>query len=281
MKKVTYLSLVVLAFSALMLNGCGKKKTVDPNKPTGITVPQEQKSLFFDLTATWCPPCGAWGIPTFESAVAGGPVANSYGSTGVSFDANKVCGISSHGSTDNLSNTTATEITKFFAPAGIPSFAEGTKLYNQDYTNWAKAIQSTIAMTPTAGVGLTKTVSGSAAIDVKTSVKFFSAMTGEFNLAVYFVEDGVIDQQQVAGKGLVNPFTHSRVLRGVATLSGGTSSTWGAKITSGSVAAGIVFPQSWTFTPSVGEVSKMHAVAVIWEMSGGKPVKMVNCNKLD
>lgn len=70
MKKILYVS---LAF-AMVFAGCKKSSDnsaapATPVTPT-ITVEKKNRAILFDFSEDWCPPCGAYGGPAFDSCIS-------------------------------------------------------------------------------------------------------------------------------------------------------------------------------------------------------------------
>ncbi|GAB4130947.1 MAG: hypothetical protein Fur0041_00710 [Bacteroidia bacterium] len=174
----------ILLFSALSaaiaFGGC-KKDT--PAEGDVISVSTLYKAVVFEYSATWCGPCGQYGYPAMHDLMA------EY--------KDKVTGVFMHPSDDIVNNEPAgqEDIISFFQFSGTPSSAVncGPDTYP---TSLEPKVQQAIDANPTAkaGIGISKSISGST-ITVKTKSVFFDDVAGSYNLAVYVIENNIMEQQ--------------------------------------------------------------------------------------
>ena len=262
--KITAITFVIIAL-ALSFNSCKKKDTKvtgctnpealnyssDANEDDGscLTPEQKQRTSVINLTALWCGSCGSYGITSLISAYTTYP--NDVVPLKVNLD-------------DALASPIANTIAGNYVSGsyGIPYFIVGNQ-NDVPTSSINTTVESEIAGTPTAGVTGTFAVSGSTAT-VQTQVKFFSASSGDYYLAVYLMENGILASQTGA---LPDPYTHNHVLRGNIAGSGG----FGELISTGSATANKVVTKTYTSTLTSGwNSTNMYAALVIWKKNGSK-----------
>lgn len=262
----------LLIMLALMVSFAACKKDEDddngqnntgptPTPYDNITVSQSQQAFVLLTTATWCGYCSTWGKPNFNDALNGeGDI-----------DGSRVNGMAlNYSSSDPLYHPMSLQLKNQFGIGGPPNlWIEFSNQFNLQPTGWKNAIVSRQAETnPSCGIGMSKEVSGGKAT-VYVKAKFFSSLTGTYNLAVYAVENE-IEATQSGGDNI-----HYRVLRGEITA----DNAFGTEMFSGSSPG--EFTATYTYTPASGvELSNVQFVAVIYKMEQGVPVESPNSNTL-
>lgn len=258
--------LLLLLLLPLVIFSCKKdEEEIVPNPYDNITVSQTQEAFVLLTTATWCGYCGEWGIPTFEDAFAG--------TDGI--DATRVNGFALHFSTsdvmfEDMSQTIKTQ----YGIGGPPNlWIEFNNAYNLMPSSWKNAIKTRQSQTAVScGVGMYVETSGTT-FTVYVKSKFFSTLSGTYNLAVYAIENGIVSPQSHNIDGTINDYVHQRVLRTEITA----GSPWGTQLFNGSSAP--EYTQQFTYTaPSGVNAANVHFVAVIYQMSGGVPISSPNSN---
>lgn len=259
-------SLILLLAISFVMFSCKKDEEEEtPNPYDNITVSQTQEAFVLLTTATWCGYCGEWGIPTFEEAFAGDG----------GIDASRVNGLALHYSSSDpmylaMSATLKTE----YAIGGPPNlWIDFSNAYNLYPSGWKNAVVSRQAETSvTCGVGLYSELSG-ATFTIYIKAKFFSALSGTYNIAVYAIENNITASQSHNTQGTISNYSHQRVLRAEVTA----NSAYGTQMFSGSSPA--EYTETFTYTPATGvTAANVHFVAVIYEMSSGVPVSTPNSN---
>jgi hypothetical protein len=206
---------------------------------------QKMRSVLFDFTGTWCSPCGSQGIPMFEAAITA--------------NAANVIPLACHNS-DEMSNPTSEALLDDYGVTGIPTIAVSNMPDVWGATAINNAITSTNSSAPEANACGLMTNSGST-ITVKTQTKFFMAVSGNYYLATYFVENGLLYSQTSATP---DPYNHKHVLRGVA-----AGTEHGELIASGSIASGTVVKKDYTYTaPGSWTVANVYIALVLWKKDG-------------
>ena len=249
MKKLIF----ILALSVVAMS-CKKD---DAGSATSITnVSSTYKVMVVEFTATWCSPCGAFGYPNWEAAHNNHPY--------------KTTGISLHRADDisDANSPAQVALETYWGFSGSPSGAvnNGSAFYPTTVDN---TVTSTLSgKIANAGVGISKTLSGNT-LTINTKSVFFNNVTGDVYLAVYVVENDIMNIQ-ASQTGVVK---HNHVFRGSA------NGTFGESIAS-SPTKGKIVDGTYTFTvPSdVINSANLHVVAVLWTMAGGVPVTYINSN---
>jgi len=259
MKKTLSILSLVLCISIL---SCKKDTAVTPISNVSSTF----KMVLWEYTATWCGPCGSNAFPAFDATNKNN---ESY-----------VCGISMHPS-DGVSSGSASgqsELKTFFGFGGTPqaainfnkkfgfgSNAESNKTTLQNHANTAKTVKAK------AGIGISKSVVGNS-LEIQIKTVIFEDLTGDYNIAVYVIENGLAASQTGHTPNLV---THNHVYRGTA------NGVWGKKL-AGNLTKSRIIDDSFAF-PIPNDVKNrdnLQVVAVIWKMDGTTgPIDIINSNK--
>ena len=268
--------LIIACAFTLMFGACKKNDSSDTGSggSTTLTVQKVNKAMLFDFSETWCPPCGAYGGPSFDSCLVGMEISK--------ISLMKVYG-SSTPSTFNAAISNA--MGNSFNVSGVPTFfvneqelASGGGVYSNigaNY-NWVKQkAEAFAAGTVNAGVALSKSISGTT-MTVKTKVKFYVAQpaTKNLKLAVYVVEDHLIASQSVSGSGTVTNYEHRNLLRDC-----NAADYTGVDLNAGvAVTVDQEFSKDFTFTlNSTWKTANLKVIAVIWDATSGK-AKLINSN---
>lgn len=269
MRKINYLAVVV--FATLLFLGCKKSEEstsepapVNPPVVAGITVEEKNMSLVNKFTGSLCGPCGSWGWSMFEEIIANG--------------GDDVCNMGTYSQNfvaQNFITTAATDMDKAYGAAkmssGYPSFSvngvcqlDRTSGVNttSEKQKCMNAISTHKSATCQVNSGYEVTYDATKAnITVKTKVKFFKDMTGQYYVSAYIVEDKVLGTQ--SGKtGIVE---HHDVLRGSI-----GSTTFGTLITSATT-TGSTFEHTFTGPVTAGwKTENFSIVTAIWKKNGTK-----------
>ncbi|MFN5883841.1 MAG: Omp28-related outer membrane protein [Bacteroidota bacterium] len=269
--KKHYLKLTsaMLVLSSFIFLGCSKDddSSGDNNTPS-VTIEQKNRALVIDITGTWCPPCGAYGIPGFNDGIAKGK--------------DKMVPFAIHIS-DPLTVAGMTPIASMgrFMTTSVPRIAVGNGLafpagvYTDIGLTGDKIIESVdtfIANNPVVvGVALNNLKVDGSNISVDVHSKFFNtAATGDYQMAVYFYENGVISSQKMSGQPDNPNQQHDHTIRAIA-----TPSAWGEAISiSGDT-------RTKTYTAPMNAAWKsanMGAIAVIWKKITSSDYLYINGN---
>ena len=211
-----------------------------------------QRPLITKTTATWCGPCGSWGWDLFEDLVDD--------------NADRAILMATHYSGE-LRSTAGTELSAGFGATGQPQFflsgsrVPATSSSAQTARGTFEVEVTTLSgMSPLAGVTAYQTGVSAGVAQIRADVEFFSEARGDYYLAVYAVEEGVVNAQASRGAEAV----HKRVLRT------SIGATYGADLGTGDVyAAGATASvQAEIEWPSEYDLDNVRLVAVLWERDG-------------
>ena len=262
MKKL--LIIAIAATSAFAISSCAKDRVYGCTDPFSINYnpnatdddggcfsPSSQKhALMGDFTATWCPYCGEWGAPEFNKAIEG---------TGAS-----AIPLSIH-NTDEITTDESTTLTDYYGAEGIVGGYPTLYVWNQA-TFYDGAAMAASALTE-AGTGPAEagavagfTDNGSS-ITISVSAELFADVSGDYFVAAYLMEDGLVFTQQINGSPADPNFVHNHVIR--ASYNG---SAWGEQFVFGSGANGVVFTKSYQIEKNVTwKPENMYMVAIVWK----------------
>jgi thiol-disulfide isomerase/thioredoxin len=188
-------SLLLLALGLIAFSACDKDKT-DPNKPVAL---QKQRAAIFKQTGTWCGACPS-AAATFETLVA------TYGDDFI--------GIANHGA-----NGDPMEVSSLFSSfrsdrnsSGFPGmFING--LINQ--SSASTEVADWLAKPCKAGIDVMHSINGDTML-VDVQVKFFEAMTGQYYLSVFVLENGIPGGPEAGAYAQTSGgagYTHDHVFR--------------------------------------------------------------------
>lgn len=211
-----------------------------------------QKTLITKRTATWCPNCGTWG---WDLAKGIEELNNP----------NAIL-IRAHYSGD-LESQVADDITKNFNALYQPEFYINEDRQSVGSTNWSSMIagfESTInenaGKEANVSFSLLSTVNEDT-ISTDVTVEVLNNVSGEYYLALYLLEDGVIANQASLGAET----THNSILR--RSLSG---ESFGSQIFNGAADAGSSASTSQTLYldgESLGN-RNFRVLAIVWKKEG-------------
>lgn len=264
--KKTIITLSVFFSLSAGLVSCSKSdesttNTTNPPANPTIEYVQVNKELVMDITGTWCPPCGSYGIPGFNRAVS---ISN-----------NNMIPMSVH-SGDVLSCATGNELMAYapFTSNSVPRITMGNGLlfpagvYSDTNATAGKIISALVdSAAGDVVVGTTissmKTADGKLTFDVNS--KFFTDATGDYYMAVYILEDGVVSPQNKADGTIKKDQVHNHVLRGTA------NKTFGESWATGSIKANTETKKSYSVTiPTTWKAENLQVAAVVWSKVGTK-----------
>ncbi len=221
-----------------------------------ITVPQEQKSLYGVVEATWCGNCGQYGIPTTNNVI--------------SQVGNKAIFFSMHANSSSaLHSPTATSIANTIGTSGQPHWT----LNGVSYGGYSGSIQNTIinaintnynASTTDVNVGFEWNVANDT-IYVETLTKFFNSLNGDYYLAVYVSEDDVYAYQANYDPMIPSGnIYHDHILR-----TSFSTNAFGTMISTGAVSAGTTFSNIHKLkVDPAWSTNNIHISVVLWRDNG-------------
>ncbi len=261
MKKSTLkLTGVALVAFTLTLVSCSKEEGEAPKTtetPT-VTIEQKNKAIVIDVTGTWCPPCGAYGIPGFNDAISKGK--------------EKMVPFAIHIS-DPLSLAAMNDVANLpkFKSTSVPRIAAGNGLVFPAgvFSNISLTGDRIVSSVDTfisnnsviVGVTLNNLKIEGGKISVDAHSKFFDTQaSGDYQIAVYFYENGVISPQKISGQPDNLEQVHDHVIRAVT-----TPTAWGEPL----AVSGNVTTKTYTANMnSAWKANNMGALVLIWKKSG-------------
>ncbi len=304
MKKLN-LFFAILVVTTAFFAGCKKDETsnVDDDNTNGggssaLVVENKQRSLLAYVTATWCPPCGQVGGPTFKAAVTEKGTNEIIALNIQTSDSRLTPYFKRPSSINNQDSVYIAPIfSRIFASLniqtnaqgqyGIPAFSMnnaylgGSNVTSTTMTNNATTYNSNA---PVVGVAAKKTISGNTiTVDVKS--KFFKEGSGEYFWSALVVEKSVTGYQNVGGVDNQN-YEHKYNVR--ASMQNGemyNQSVFGSSsFASGTVAVGKEFTQTFklnyvnysAINPAFGVIqwnlnpANTNVAVIVWKKNGTK-----------
>tara|TARA_B100000809_G_C15122746_1_gene524971 strand:+ start:1079 stop:2128 length:1050 start_codon:yes stop_codon:yes gene_type:complete len=240
-----------------------------------VNVPQTTKALYNKKTASWCPPCGDWGLTVnndIEAATTGKAVVFKLTASNGGMLYSSVCEDLYAG----FDNQGASGWPNFYVNAKNETVfgSSGGVLLTSTPLNVISSINSFYNATSAdanAGYIVTQTAD-SVIVDVTT--EFFTAMSGDYYTAVYILENNISYSQA----GVTGIHTASHFMR--ASLAGNTS--FGAAVGTGSVAAGTVVNGRYAAEiQGSWNASELHVITVVWKYAGAGMYDVINSNDVE
>ncbi|WP_235295664.1 Omp28-related outer membrane protein [Portibacter marinus] len=210
----------------------------------------KQKTLVTKRTATWCPNCGNWG---WDFAKALEELEND----------NAIL-VKAHYSGDLLSQA-AVDITKNFDAIYQPEFYLNEVRQDVGNSSWSgkvsefdKAINENAERDARVGFEISANIEGST-ITTEVTLEVLQDLQGNYFLATYLLEDGVINDQ--SGRG--NDVVHDHVLR--ASLTG---ESFGQEIFIEGADAGSTLSLGYENTGEEFQSGIFRILTVVWKKEG-------------
>jgi len=244
--------------STTIIKGCTDAEAVNYNASANendgscVVIPVKQNGMFFKFTATWCQPCGAWGMDAFEEV----------------YQANKGKIVAFTVQTnDDLTTYRNQSVFEAFSTrwdyTGTPNFVVNNTLLNTNYYDAQDQINSITATSPTIGTGVHWTIGAghnAGKINVNVYAKAFSALSGEYKMGVYIIAKKIIAPQA----GQSDSYEHHKVLLGFA-----GDDPWGETITTNGATADQVFHKGYVIPlESNWNPADIEVISIIWKKNG-------------
>ncbi len=279
MKKIYLLAFV--AITSIAVISCQKDENPDDNNGgdvySSITVPQTNTALVVKHSGTACPPCGGWGWTAWDE-IRTTNTANARFVT--AYDDNFVAKLFINQVSEDWANGLAIN--------SWPTFCANYKIQtaktqsggidvNQTKTNIQTTVNTHSAGPVVANAAFKATAEGDL-MKVNIKTKFFNAADGDYYMAVYVVEDGVMGTQS-GHPSYPTAVAHEFVLRDTYSPSGSLNPSYGTLLSSGAVAAGTEFKTEYTYRiEPTWNKDKIHTYVVLWKKNGTK-YEFVNVSK--
>jgi hypothetical protein len=212
--------------------------------------PEERRALIYDITATWCGPCGDWGFPAFEEATL------ETKTTAVAFGLHA-------SSSDPMYNTVAEDLANNYPDfTGYPTLVVNNEADFSNAAGMVGAVDAFVEGEPeVTAINIMEINNGMA--EIHAQARWFTAVNGTFRMAVYLVEDSLYYPQNGIDEDNVY---HNHVLRAEA---GGRS--FGEVIVSGETWSGKTDDLKYTVPiDPAWNVKNLYAVTVIWREVGAE-----------
>lgn len=229
-----------------------------------ITVPEVTKSFYGVVEATWCGNCGQYGHPDTEDIIAQG------GDRAVYVGLHRSSSSALHAS---VANDLATEM----GVSGQPIFTLNGEVIGPHSGTLVSTVVAGIsnyyqASTATVNTGFNAGIVGDT-LYVNTKTTFFSQLSGNYQMAVYVIEDSIWEYQANYDPGIPNgDIWHNHILR--TSLNG----SFGEFIAGGTVNAGTEILKNYKISldPSWNP-DQIDIVTAIWKEEAGS-YSFVNAN---
>lgn len=211
----------------------------------------QQRTLLTKKTATWCPYCGTWGWTLMKNIITDND--------------DKALIVGAHFSGDLMTDA-STELVSIFGGAYQPVFYANTTNLNVNSGNIASKrteikniVDNTYAQMPVVNAGLeVNDLGDKLSIDVKT--EFFQSATGDYNVAIWVLENDVENYQASQGPNAKHPYVLRTTVNGVT----------GDQFSTGAVSAGTTSEWNFEFEPDASwDMDNLSFAAVIWKDNGG------------
>lgn len=234
------------------MNAVNYIATANQDDGSCVKIPVKQNGMFFKFTATWCEPCGSWGMDAFQSV----------------YDANrgKIVAFTVQTNDDLMTGRNQPTFQAFSTRwdySGTPNFVVNNTLLGTNYYQAASDISTITSQTPTIGTGVHWTIGAGAnagKININAYAKAFSAISGEYKMGIYIIAKKLVAYQN----GQSDNYEHHKVMIGFA-----GSDPWGETITSSGATADQVFHVGHVVPlESSWNIADIEVVTIIWKKSG-------------
>ncbi len=262
MKKLVVIAIAITSLAAI--SSCAKDRVYGCTDPFSINynpnatddngtcfAPSSQKhALIGDFTATWCPYCGQWGAPEFKTCI------EQSGSNAIPLGIHN---------TDEMTTNESTALTDYYSAEGIVGGFPTLYVWNQstisDGNAKAGAVSAEVALGPAEAGAVAGFTDNGSSITLSVSAQLFSDVTGDYFVAAYLMENGLVYLQQIAGADPDPNFVHDHVIRASS-----NGNCWGEQWVFGSGSNGQNFTKSYQLEKNVlWKTENMYCVAIVWK----------------
>jgi thioredoxin-related protein len=249
------------------IKGCTDSKSVNYNPDAVINngscvyIDSLQNSIFGKFTATWCGPCGGWGVTRFEELYA-----NHKG---------RALAISLQISDALTTPDNGPLVDEFAAKwqyTGTPNFFVNDNFVGTGASGIPGEISNKNNQTPKLSIGshITQGAGKNAGkLNVNVYIKSFENLSGVYTMSALFLHKEIIASQNGSSQ---NPHIHHHVLSKSATTSGAFGEEIFTNLSNGEVyrwSRVINYDSNW-------DMSKMELVFIVWRKTSNG-YEFVNC----
>jgi hypothetical protein len=214
---------------------------------------EERLGLLTDFTATWCPPCGDWGFPTFKEAT--------------DQTVGKSIAMAVHAGGSDLENPISVALNDAFGITGIPTLMANAEVDASSAGPLISAVNSFVTEKPAVSAAAIVTVDqNKGTADIVAQARWFEPMTGQATMAVYVLEDDIRNQQATSA-GYVDTI-HNHVLRTEA-----SGEPFGTLVLNGEAWVGKTETVEYSINlDPAWKVENLEFVVVLWKEGVGEKV---------
>jgi len=249
------------------LKGCTDPEAVNYNPNAAIDdascvcVDSLQHSIFGKFTATWCSPCGGWGVDRFEELYN----ANQGKALAISLQVNDAL-------TNGQNGPLVDEFSSKWQYTGTPNFFVNDNFVGTSTSGIPGEIANKINQTAKLTIG-THITSGAGInagkLNVNVYVKALADLSGTYHMSALFLYKEIAGTQNGSTQ---NPHIHHHVLAASAISAGAFGEEVFTNLSNGQVyhwARVIEYNGNW-------DMSKMELVFIVWRKTG-TGFEFVNC----
>ncbi len=262
MKKILLIAVTVT--SVLAISSCAKDRVEGCTDPFSINynpnatdedgscfAPSSEKhALAGDFTGTWCPWCGEWGGPEFDKMIDA--------------SGTKVVPMGIH-VTDEMTTAETAALDAYYTAENIVTGYPTLYVWNQsaftDGTAGAASVDAEIASLTAEAGAIADFVDNGTSLTIQVSAKLFAEVTGDYFVAAYLMENGLIYPQEVESTGTVSDWVHNHVIRGSS-----NGSAWGEQWVFAAGQNGQAFNKSYSIEKHDDwNLDNMYCIAIVWK----------------
>lgn len=223
-----------------------------------VAVAESHILMVNKVTASWCGPCGAGGWDMFNSMIDAAHDAE----TPVIFMGTYASESTSWGN-DGFFSDISKGMSNEWGTTGFPTFYLNGVVHSSGDAGMMSAVNDAIAEAPVVQAGFFTEVKNEK-MTIHTAVEFFEDTEGDYNLAVYVIEDKVKGPQN-GQTDQTGETEHHYVLRTEV-----SNETFGTALKSGVIKAGKLKAKQYTLDldPS-WDLEHIKIATVIWKNEGG------------
>ncbi len=243
----------------MILLSCNKEKAVQPQT---TETSNGQNALIFEFSGTDCSLCGGYAWPAMEN------IKSKYGHRAIIMD----CHV---GVNDTLINQSVSQLASYFQVSGTPTIYTGMQSGNlllpgvsaQIETNLSQRIDAMLtAPKALLEISIQDLKRQNKQVNYQASVKFHQAVTGQYYLAAYILEDSISGLQLMPTGNRVPRLFHHVFRKCMSSYPYGNALVQDPQ-------EGQIINSSQNFNlESNWKERALHLVLAVWNYQSGKPV---------